>query len=74
MVAAAVMVAATPSSAHGVGFSQRKLPVDGRASKVTGRSYFHDARIALGLDPQRTGETGWQDLAAREASLRAYVM
>jgi hypothetical protein len=73
-ILATLVLSGGTASAHGLGISQLRLRVT--ASRVEGEWEIevHDARIALGLDPQVTGEAGWLDLRDHEASLREYVI
>ncbi len=59
--------------AHGLGMSQLRLRLDGARADGEWEVQVHDARRALGLDPQVTGDAGWRELAAREPSLRWYL-
>jgi hypothetical protein len=69
----AACTAPPAARAHGVGMSQLQLHVDG--SQIAGEwdLDLHDARLALGLDPQLSGEAGWADLRAHESQYRALL-
>jgi hypothetical protein len=69
----ALLWGARPLSAHGLAMSELRLRVDG--AKVEGEwdVPLRDARLALGLDPQVTGQDGWRDLDEHPRTLGAYL-
>lgn len=71
---AALMLAAATVTGHGVGMSQLVLRVDGSHIAGEWEINLRDARMALGLDPAITGETGWLDLRSHEAAFRALLV
>jgi hypothetical protein len=71
---AAVLIAARPASAHGLAMSQLRLRVDGTRVEGEWEVLLRDARLAVNLDPQVTGEAGWRDLDVHKEALRAYVV
>ena len=73
MMMPAMLFAAGPASAHGVGTSQIHVRVDGPRIEGAWDIHLRDARLALGLDPTLAPEAGWLDLRAHEDSLRALL-
>jgi hypothetical protein len=66
-------LAAGVASAHGLGMSQLRVRVDGPRLDGEWDIQLRDARRAVGLGIETSGEAGWGELAPREASLRAYL-
>jgi hypothetical protein len=71
--AAAAVAWSAIAAAHGLGMSQLRLRVDGARADGEWDIQLHDARLALGLDPQGTGDPDGQEVRGREAALRAYL-
>lgn len=61
------------AAAHGVGMSQLQLHVDGAGIEGEWDLDLHDARLAVGLDPNVGGDPGWRELRAHEAEYRALL-
>ena len=61
---------AHPAAAHGLGMSQLRMRVSGAQVDGTWELQPGDARLALGLDPHATGDTGWRELNDHRAALR----
>ena len=70
----ATMLHAGPALAHGVGMSQLRVGVEGTHLEGEWDLHLRDARLALGLDTQLTGEAGWQDLRGHEAEYRSLLL
>jgi hypothetical protein len=73
-VIAAMLLSAGAAHAHGIGTSQLRLGL--RGARIAGEWEVHlrDARLALGLAPERTGESAVQEVRAREEALRSYLV
>jgi hypothetical protein len=71
---AVLFVLDNAAAAHGLGVSQLRLHVAGSRVEGEWEVDLHDARMALGLDPQVTGDPGWRDLRDHESALRRYVI
>jgi hypothetical protein len=72
-VVAAAVACGGVAAAHGLGMSQLRLRVDGARADGEWDIQLHDARLALGLDPQGTGDPDGREVRGREAALRAYL-
>lgn len=68
---ALVALGAAPVGAHGVGMSQLRLRLDGARAEGEWELSLADARSTLDLDPTTTGDAGWRELLAHEATFRA---
>jgi hypothetical protein len=73
VVASAALAWGGAAAAHGLGMSQLRLRVGGARIDGEWELQLHDARLALGLDPQMTGEPGWREVIDRAPALRAYM-
>jgi hypothetical protein len=72
-VLAALILPAAIAAAHGVGMSTVQLNVDRSHLEGSWDLNLRDARLALGLDTQLSGEEGWRDLRPHEPALRALL-
>jgi hypothetical protein len=73
-VALAALVAfARPALAHGNAISEIRLRVEAARLEGEWDLSLHDARLALGLDPQVDGEDGWRDLRNHADAMGAYL-
>jgi hypothetical protein len=69
----ALLCGVRPVSAHGLAISELRLHTDGAMVAGEWDVPLHDARLALGLDPQVTGQDGWRDLDEHPRTLGAYL-
>jgi hypothetical protein len=73
LVGVVMMLVAGVAMGHGIGMSQLALHIDGAHIEGEWEINLRDARLALGLDPNVTGEPAWLDLRAHEAALRTLL-
>jgi HupE / UreJ protein len=74
LLLAAILLTGGVASAHAIGMSQLRLRVNGSLVEGEWEVQLADARLALDLDPQVTGEPGWRNLRDHDAALRAYFV
>jgi hypothetical protein len=74
-VAAAVLalLAAPRADAHDSALSQLRLRVEGAAIHGEWEIHLKDIRVGLGLDPEVKTDAGWQEVVARDSTLRAWL-
>jgi hypothetical protein len=72
-VIAAILLSTGAAHAHGVGSSQLRLGLTSARAEGEWEVHLRDARLALGLDPDHTGDAAVEEVRARETALRSYV-